>query len=117
LPACLSAHPSLSIPDLGVFQLQLTPFNSTPTDAFQLQTDGGPREEAEEEEEEEEEEAAPSEPETLPSQKPGWRAPRDIYLLLRTYFQSRKGGLKAAVLDMDKVRSSHTGPHTAASAW
>ena len=27
----LSAHPSLSIPALGAFQLHLTPFNSTPT--------------------------------------------------------------------------------------
>jgi hypothetical protein len=31
LPSCLSAHPSLSIPALDAFQLQLTPFNSTPT--------------------------------------------------------------------------------------
>ena len=31
MPACLSAHPSLSIPALGAFQLHLTPFNSTPT--------------------------------------------------------------------------------------
>ena len=31
LPAHLSAHPSLSIPALDAFQLQLTPFNSTPT--------------------------------------------------------------------------------------
>jgi len=30
-PAFLSPHPSLSIPALGAFQLQLTPFNSTPT--------------------------------------------------------------------------------------
>ena len=30
-PAHLSAHPSLSIPVLDAFQLQLTPFNSTPT--------------------------------------------------------------------------------------
>jgi 16S rRNA (guanine(966)-N(2))-methyltransferase RsmD len=29
-PACLSAHPSLSIPALDAFQLQLTPMNSTP---------------------------------------------------------------------------------------
>ena len=29
--AHLSAHPSRSIPDLDAFQLQLTPFNSTPT--------------------------------------------------------------------------------------
>jgi hypothetical protein len=27
----LSTHPSLSIPALDAFQLQLTPFNSTPT--------------------------------------------------------------------------------------
>jgi hypothetical protein len=33
LPACLSAHTTLSIPALGAFQLQLTPFNSTPTAA------------------------------------------------------------------------------------
>jgi DNA replication licensing factor MCM2 len=32
LPACLSAHSSLSIPALDAFQLQLTPFNSTPTE-------------------------------------------------------------------------------------
>ena len=31
MPSHLSAHPSLSIPALGAFQLQLTPFNSTPT--------------------------------------------------------------------------------------
>jgi hypothetical protein len=30
-PACLSAHPSLSIPALDVFELHLTPLNSTPT--------------------------------------------------------------------------------------
>ena len=30
-PACLSAHTSLSIPAIDAFQLQLTPFNSTPT--------------------------------------------------------------------------------------
>ena len=33
MPACLSAHTTLSIPALGAFQLQLTPFNSTPTAA------------------------------------------------------------------------------------
>ena len=32
MPACLSAHSSLSIPALDAFQLQLTPFNSTPTE-------------------------------------------------------------------------------------
>jgi hypothetical protein len=31
LPSFLSSHPSLSIPALDAFQLQLTPFNSTPT--------------------------------------------------------------------------------------
>jgi hypothetical protein len=31
LPSSLSAHPTLSIPALGAFQLHLTPFNSTPT--------------------------------------------------------------------------------------
>ena len=31
LPGVLSAHPSLSIPVLDAFQLQLTPLNSTPT--------------------------------------------------------------------------------------
>ena len=31
MPSSLSSHPSLSIPALGAFQLQLTPLNSTPT--------------------------------------------------------------------------------------
>jgi hypothetical protein len=31
LPSSLFAHPSLSIPDLDAFELQLTPLNSTPT--------------------------------------------------------------------------------------
>ena len=31
MPACLSAHPPLSIPAIDAFQLQLTPLNSTPT--------------------------------------------------------------------------------------
>ena len=34
MPAFLSAHPSPSISALGAFQLQLTPFNSTPTFAL-----------------------------------------------------------------------------------
>ena len=33
MPSSLSAHPSLSIPALDAFQLQLTPFNSTPAAA------------------------------------------------------------------------------------
>ena len=39
-PAHLSAHPSVSIPALGAFQLRLTPFNSTPTFA-RIGTRGG----------------------------------------------------------------------------
>ena len=31
MPSSLHAQPSLSIPALDAFQLQLTPFNSTPT--------------------------------------------------------------------------------------
>jgi hypothetical protein len=42
LPSFLSAHPSVSIPALGAFQLQLTPFNSTPTFArIERPSDGG----------------------------------------------------------------------------
>ena len=41
LAASLSAHPTLSIPALDPFQLQLTPFNSTPTFARMERPAGG----------------------------------------------------------------------------
>jgi len=37
----LVAHPSLSIPAIDAFQLQLTPFNSTPTTTLSDANDGG----------------------------------------------------------------------------
>jgi hypothetical protein len=40
LPAHLFAHPSLSIPAIDAFQLQLTPFNSTPTGRDRPDADG-----------------------------------------------------------------------------
>ena len=43
IPACLSAHPSRSIPALGAFQLQLTPLNSTPTFACMERPSGSRR--------------------------------------------------------------------------